>query len=97
MKFYYENNIGDSGYFIEDNLVKAIYASWNIEANLYLLDEEINQAKLVFAPYETNEFNSDILKEYGYKMIDREEEREIVDIKTGNIVRYDWDDVIDLV
>jgi len=97
MKFYYENNIGDSGYFIEDNLVKAIYASWNIESNLYLLDEEINQAKLVFAPYETNEFNSDILKEYGYKMIDREEEREIVDIKTGNIVRYDWDDVIDLV
>ena len=97
MNFYYENYVGDSGYFQEDNLIKGIYTSWNIEANLYLLDEEINQAKLVFAPYETNEFNSDILKEYGYKMIDREEEREIVDIKTGNIVRYDWDDVIDLV
>jgi len=97
MKFYYENNMGDSGYFIEDNLPKAIYTSWNIEANLYILDEETNQEKLVFAPYETNEFNSDILKEYGYMMIDGDYYREIVDIKTGNIVRYDWDEVLQLV
>ena len=97
MNFYYENNMGDSGYFIEDNLVRAIYTSWNIEANLYLLDEEINQEKLVFAPFEDNEFNSDILKEYGYMMIDGDYYREIVDIKTGNIVRYDWDEVLQLV
>ena len=55
MKFYYENNIGDSGYFIEDNLVKAIFSAWNIESNLYILDEETNQEKLIFAPYEPNE------------------------------------------
>ena len=97
MKFYYENYIGDSGYFIEDNLPKAIYTSWNIESNLYILDEENNQEKLVFAPYEPNEFNSDILKEYGYRMEDGEEYREIIDIKTGNVVRYDWDEVEQLV
>ena len=97
MNFYYENNMGDSGYFIEDNLPKAIYTSWNIEANLYILDEEANQEKLVFAPYEPNEFNSDILKEYGYRMEDGEEYREIIDIKTGNVVRYDWDEVKQLV
>lgn len=28
MKFYYENNLGDSGYFTEKDLVKAIYTAW---------------------------------------------------------------------
>ena len=97
MNFYYENYVGDSGYFQEDNLIKGIYTSWNIEANLYILNEENNQAKLIFAPYEDNEFNSDLLEEFGYKMIDEEEEREIVNIKTDDVVRYDWDNVIDLV
>ena len=97
MNFYYENYVGDSGYFQEDNLIKGIYTSWNIEANLYILNEENNQAKLIFAPYEDNEFNSDLLEEFGYKMIDGEEEREIVNIKTDDVVRYDWDKVIDLV
>jgi len=97
MKFYYENYSGDSGYFEEDNLILAIYSSWNIEANLYLLDEDTNQEKLIFAPYEPNEFNSDLLEEYGYKMIDGEEYREIIDAKTGDVVKYDWDDVLDLI
>jgi len=96
MKFYYENYSGDSGYFQEDNLILAIYSAWNIEANLYILDEETNQEKLIFAPYEDNEFNSDLLGEYGYRMEDGEKYREIVDIKTGDIVRYDWDKVLDL-
>jgi len=97
MNFYYENNMGDNGYFQEDNLIKGIYTSWNIEANLYILDEDTNQEKLVFAPYETNEFNSDLLEEYGYMMIDGDYYREIVDIKTGKIVRYDWDEVLQLI
>ena len=96
MKFYYENYSGDSGYFQEDDLILAIFSGWNIEANLYILDEETNQEKLIFAPYEDNEFNSDLLKEYGYRMEDGEEYREIVDIKTGDVVRYEWDDVLDL-
>ena len=97
MNFYYENNIGDSGYFSEDDLILAIFSAWNIEANLYLLDEETNQEKLIFAPYEDNEFNSDLLAEYGYKMIDGDEYREIIDVKTGDVVKYDWDDVLDLI
>ena len=87
MKFYYENITGDYGTFKENNIVKAIYTAWNIEADLYLDDE------LIFASREDNEFNSEILKPYGYKMIDGEEYREIVEIKTGKIIGYDWSEV----
>ena len=97
MNFYYENYVGDNGYFQEDNLARAIFSAWNIESNLYILDEETNQEKLVFAPYEDNEFNSDLLEEYGYNMIDGDEYREIVDVRTGDVVRYDWNEVIDLI
>jgi hypothetical protein len=107
MRFYYENNIGDSGYFSEKNLVKAIYTAWNIEACLYLLNTGVKkldtnefmnkQAKLVFAPYEDNEFNSDVLKEYGYFMEDGEEFREIREIETGKEVKYEWSEVKQLI
>ena len=110
MRFYYQNGMGDSGYFSEDNLVKAIYTAWNIEAELYLLNKGLRkidwnskenpftkQSKIVFCPMEGNEFNSDILKEFGYKMDDGEELREIIDIKTGKIIRYDWSEVKQLV
>ena len=46
MRFYYENNIGYSGYFSENDLVKAIYTAWNIEANLYLLNDNIKKLYL---------------------------------------------------
>ena len=87
MKFYYENIMGDYGTFEENDIIKAIYTAWNIEADLYLGGE------LIFAPREDNEFNSEILKPYGYKMIDGEEYREIVVIKTGKIISYDWSEV----
>lgn len=106
MRFYYQNGMGDSGYFSEDNLVKAIYTAWNIEAELYLLNKGIRkidwkskenpftkQSKIVFSSMDGNEFNSDVLKEFGYKM----EEGEIIDIKTGNVVRYDWSEVKQLI
>ncbi|WP_279286572.1 hypothetical protein [Clostridium botulinum] len=38
MEFYYENSMGDHGTFSENNLVKAIYIAWNVEADLYLKD-----------------------------------------------------------
>ncbi|APQ78671.1 hypothetical protein [Clostridium botulinum] len=38
MEFYYENSMGDHGTFSENNLVKAIYTAWNVEAGLYLKD-----------------------------------------------------------
>ena len=44
-----------------------------------------------------NELNSELLEKYGYKMEDGEEYREIINIKTGEIVKYEWSDVIQLV
>jgi hypothetical protein len=107
MRFYYQNNIGDSGCFSEKNLVKAIYTAWNVEAELYLLNDDLKkidshkslleQAKIIFSPFDDNEFNSDVLKEFGYKMEDGKEEREIIEIKTGKIVKYDWSEVKQLI
>ena len=107
MRFYYENGMGDSGYFSESKLIKAIYTAWNIEADLWLLNEGVkklkphesvyDQGKIVFASCEGNEFNSDVLKEYGYYMIDGEEEREIRKISDNSIVKYDWSEVRQLV
>ena len=41
IRFYYENCMGDSGYFTErkDNIVNAIYSAWNIEAILYIAEK----------------------------------------------------------
>jgi hypothetical protein len=109
MKFYYENCMGDSGVFTEKDLVKAIYTAWNIEACLYLVNPDVKklykddykefnkQTKIVFSPHDDNEFNSDILKEFGYRMEDGEHYREIIDIKTGKIVKYDWAEVEQLI
>lgn len=108
MKFYYENNMGDSGFFSEKDIIKAIYTAWNIEANLYLvIDKNIkkikditnvcSQLKLIFTPWENNEFNSDLLKEYGYYIVDGEHEGEIRKISTDKIVKYDWSEVKQLI
>ena len=106
MRFYFYNGLGDSGYFSERNLIKAIYAAWNIEATLYLLNKDLkkidlsktisSQATLVFSPLDDNEFNSEILKEFGYSMEARGEFREIIEIKTGKVVKCDWSVVKDL-
>jgi len=107
MRFYYGNFSGDTGYFSEKDLVKAIYTAWNIDAELYLLNDGVkkidfnksffDQVKLIFAPCEGNELNTEILEEYGYKMEDREPYREIIDIKTNEIVKYDWSEVKQLI
>ena len=107
MRFYYVNGMGDEGYFSEKDLVKAIFTAWNIEADLYLLQKGVKklnpkgsffgQATLIFAPYEENEFNTEILEEFGYKMEDREPEREIIDIRTNEIIKYDWSEVKQLI
>lgn len=106
MKFYYQNNMYDNGVFIEDDLIKAIYTAWNIEAELWLINDDVkklninnlyNQAKLVFVPLEDNEFNSELLKEFGYYMEDGEKYREIKDLKTNEVKRYDWSEVRQLI
>jgi hypothetical protein len=96
MKFYYENSMGDRGAFVEKDIIKAIYTSWNIEANLYLVNG-FNDKVLIFAPWEGNELNSDLLKEYGYYMEDDKEERVIKELSTGRIVKYDWSEVKQLI
>ena len=45
MRFYYENGMGDSGYFSESKLIKAIYTAWNIEADLWLLNDGVKKLK----------------------------------------------------
>lgn len=102
MKFYYENNMGDSGVFKETNLIKAIYSAWNIQATLSLIQEydkdtKSTKVRLVFCPEMDNEFNSALLKDFGYYMEDEGEHRVIKKIKTDEIVKYDWSDVIQLV
>lgn len=107
MKFYYENFSGDSGYFSEKNIVKAIYTAWNIEADLYLINKGLSkinwnecmneQCTIIFAPYEGNEFNSDVLKPFGYYMQDGETEREIRRLDNGNKEWYDWSEVRSLI
>jgi hypothetical protein len=86
MRFYFQNNAGEKGHFTEKCLIRAIYSAWNIESDLYILKDRtkfINQSaildgkvKLIFSPFESNEFNSDLLGEYGYKMIDGDKYRE---------------------
>nr|WP_269205463.1 hypothetical protein [Clostridium botulinum] len=87
--------MGDTGVFQEDNIVKAIYTAWNIEADLYIYTDRSWQ--MVFAPYGDNEYNSELLEEYGYKMIDGDKYRQIIDIKSNKIVKYDWSEVRQLV
>ncbi len=107
MKFYYENNAGDYGTFSEKDLIKAIYTAWNIEATLYLINSDVKklnikkdffkQVKMIFSPWDGNEFNSQLLEDYGYYMVDGDEYREIREIKTDKIVKYDYAEVKQLV
>lgn len=93
MRFYYENALGDKGYFQEKELVKAIYTAWNIDADLYIWKDNDKFWQIIFSPLDGNELNSDLLKTYGYKIIDGKTEREIVEIKTGKVIRYDWSEI----
>lgn len=90
-RFIYENLMGDYLEFEENDLIKAIYIAWNIEANLYLVQDK--SEKLIFSPIEDNDFNSELLSEFGYSLIDGKEEREIFNLKTKSIVKYDFKDI----
>lgn len=95
MKFYYANNIGDSGMFKEKDLVKAIHMAWNIEADLYLLEKD-NKKRLIFSPFEDNDFNSELLQDYGYYVVDGKKYREIKEASSNKTIHYKWEDIIDL-
>jgi len=94
IRFYYENCMGDSGYFTErkDNIVNAIYSAWNIEAILYIAEKIKDNKKkekitLIFSPHEDNEVNNELLKPYGLYMVDGERYRELHWIKDRSLAR----------
>jgi hypothetical protein len=87
--------MGDYGMFNEKKIVKAIYTAWNIGANLYIYTD--GNWQIIFEPYQDNEYNSNLLKDYGYKMIDGKKSREIVNIKTNKVVKYKWSEVQQLI
>lgn len=104
MRFYYENGLGDKGYFSEKDLIKAVYTAWNIEADLWLLNDGVkkldkngyagNQGKLIFASTDGCELNSDLLGKFGYYMT---EDCEIKRISDDVEVKYDWSEVKQLI
>ena len=107
LRFYYENNMGDSGFFTlkKTEIVKAIQSAWNIEANLYVVTPGTNKKNLVYnrmkpvlLPYEDNEISNDYLKEYGLYLIDGEEYRELRYIKSGDLAidPNDYSDILKL-
>jgi hypothetical protein len=95
MKFKYVNTVGGCGEFEEKDIVKAIYTAWNIEADLYSMEKD--QPQLLFAPLESNEFNSELLKQTGYYMEDEDKYRVIKVMRTHEIKMYAWDEVLQLV
>lgn len=97
MKFYYANNVGDVGYFKEKSLTKAIHMAWNIEASLYIVHEDSKYNELVFSPHDDNEFNNEMLDCYGYKIEDIDKWREIIEIKTGKIIKYNNGELKELI
>jgi len=102
MRYYYENTNGDCGVFSEKDIIKAIYSAWNIEADLYVIpprttlkDIENRKVKLdlIFAPWEDNEVNSELLEKYGYYECDNGDERSIFRISDDKLMYVEWSNV----
>lgn len=83
MRFYYVNGYGDSGYFTlkKTEIPKAIMSAWNIEAELSIVLGKISKyqerCQLIFSSVDDNEFNNELLKEYGLYLKDGEKFREL--------------------
>lgn len=88
MKFYMQNCVGDTAHFDSENMVDAIHTAWNIEAELYLV---CNVNWLVFSPFDDNEFNNELLEEYGLRIIDHGGYRKVQNIATGEIYDAPWE------
>lgn len=71
----------------EEDIVNAIYFAWNEECRVY--DKNIKE--LVFDPFLDNEENSEMLRIYGYRLIDRVQGRRLQHIETGKIYKAPWD------
>ena len=87
------DSYGGYSEFKEDNIVKAIWNAWNYESELYIVDK--NEKRLLFAPLESNEFNNNLLKDYGYRIIDGKKYRELVNCK-NEVEECEWEKCLDL-
>ncbi len=104
LRFYYENCMGDSGYFTlkKTEIPKAIMSAWNIEADLNIVYKDSisgkDVRKIIFAPMEGNECNNDWLKEFDLCIVDGEEFRELRYISTGELAWQtdNYDGIVDL-
>ena len=105
MRFYYENCIGDSGYFTlkKTEIPKAIISAWNIEAELNIVHKDPSTKKetkqIIFAPMECNECNNDWLNEFNLCIVDGEHFRELHYVSTGELAWQpdSYDGIVDLV
>lgn len=89
MKFYMQNCVGDEAHFESDSIIDAIHKAWNIEADLYIFDED-NNICIIFEPFYDNECNNEMLQEYGLRIIDHKGYRKVQSIDTGEIHEAPW-------
>lgn len=86
--FYAQTNYGEYFNLQGFDLIEGLHEAWNYEANAY--DGE----KLIFYPFGDNEFNSELLKEYGLRVINdpNGKYRVFQNIETDEIYRPSWQD-----
>ncbi|PHD56122.1 hypothetical protein COF57_28325 [Bacillus wiedmannii] len=70
-----------------ENVVEAIYFSWNYEFDVY----EIDSGEMIFSGQLDNEDNSEMLEKYGLRVIDGENYRNLQNIETGEIYKASWE------
>lgn len=69
-----------------NDIVEAIHIAWNYEFDVY----EVATENIIFSGQEDNETNSEWLKPYGLRLIDRDGWRKLQNIETGEIYNADW-------
>lgn len=68
-------------------LVDAIYYAWNYEFDTYNRETE----EIILCCWDDNEFNCELLKPYGLRLIDSDGYRKLQDINTGEIYSASWE------
>lgn len=105
MRFYYENCMGESGYFTlkKTEIPKAIMSAWNIEAELNIVHKDPSTKKeikqIIFSPHDDNKCNNYWLKEFDLCIVDGEDFRELHYISNGELAWQpdNYDGIVDLI
>jgi hypothetical protein len=69
-----------------EETVEALYWAWNYEFNVH----DVETGDLVFAPWEDDDLNSEMLEPFGLRVISSKDGRDFQDIKTGEIFSPPW-------